>query len=75
MSYQRNPVKAPRVSGLALKAFVNTLESAVGSPVLEKLVRDSGIDRWRELSAGDAPPLQYPLPPGAPAAAVQRPMA
>ncbi|MFY1825709.1 amidase [Myxococcus fulvus] len=71
MSYQRNPVKAPRVSGLALKAFVNTLESAVGSPVLEKLVRDSGIDRWRELSAGDAPPLQYPLPPGVPAAEPQ----
>ncbi|WP_408891027.1 amidase [Myxococcus faecalis] len=73
MSYQRNPVKAPRVSGLALKAFVNTLESAVGSPVLEKLVRDSGIDRWRELSAGDAPPLQYPLPPGAPATEPQSP--
>ncbi|NTX54457.1 amidase [Myxococcus sp. CA039A] len=73
MSYQRNPVKAPRVSGFALKAFVNTLESGVGAPVLEKLVRDSGITQWRELPAGDAPPLQFPLPPGAPATEVQSP--
>ncbi|WP_224366132.1 amidase [Hyalangium versicolor] len=68
MTYQRNPVKVPRVSGLALKAFVNTLESpGVGSVVLDKMMRDSGIERWRELSAGDAPPLQYPLPHGTPA--------
>ena len=45
MTYQRNPVKAPRVSGMALKAFVNTLESGVGSVMLDKLVRDSGIDQ------------------------------
>ncbi|MCP3166250.1 amidase [Myxococcus qinghaiensis] len=73
MAYQRNPVKAPRVSGLALKAFVNTLESGVGAPVLEKLVRDSGISSWRELSAGDAPPLQFPLPHGTPATEAQSP--
>ncbi|WP_224242029.1 amidase [Hyalangium gracile] len=73
MTYQRNPVKAPRVSGLALKAFVNTLESGIGSVVLEKLVKDSGIEHWRELSAGDAPPIQYPLPHGAPAAELQPP--
>ncbi|MCE9666434.1 amidase [Myxococcus stipitatus] len=66
MAYQRNPVKAPRVSGFALRTFVNTLESGVGAPVLEKLVRDSGIAAWRALSPGDAPPLQHPLPPGAP---------
>jgi Asp-tRNA(Asn)/Glu-tRNA(Gln) amidotransferase A subunit family amidase len=73
MTYQRNPVKAPRVSGMALKAFVNTLESGVGSVVLEKLVRDSGIESWRELSAGDAPPMQFPLPHGAPAPEPQAP--
>ncbi|MBN1204322.1 MAG: amidase [Myxococcaceae bacterium] len=73
MTYQRNPVKAPRLSGLALKAFVNTLESGIGSVLLDKLVRDSGIERWRELPAGDAPPLQYPLPHGAPAAELQSP--
>ncbi|HEX8705623.1 MAG TPA: amidase [Myxococcaceae bacterium] len=73
MTYQRNPVKAPRVSGLALRAFVNTLESGIGSVMLDKLVKDSGIERWRELSAGDAPPIQYPLPQGAPAAEPQPP--
>ena len=71
MTYQRNPVKAPRLSGLALKALVNTMESGLGSVVLDKLVKDSGIDAWRELSPGDAPPLQCPLPPGAPAAEPQ----
>ncbi|KFE66152.1 amidase [Hyalangium minutum] len=71
MTYQRNPVKAPRVSGLALKALVNTMESSLGAVVLDKLVKDSGIERWRELSPGDAPPLQHPLPHGAPAAEPQ----
>jgi Asp-tRNA(Asn)/Glu-tRNA(Gln) amidotransferase A subunit family amidase len=73
MTYQRNPVKAPRVSGLALKALVNTLESGIGSVLLDKLVRDSGIEHWRDLSAGDAPPLQHPLPHGPPAAEPQPP--
>lgn len=62
MSYRREEVKAPRVSGVALKAFVAALESPVGSVLLDKLVRDSGIERWRETSPGDAPPLQHPLP-------------
>ena len=61
MSYLRDDVKAPRVSGLALKAFVAALESGVGPVLLDKLVKDSGIDRWRELGV-DAPPLQCPLP-------------
>lgn len=62
MSYRREEVKAPRVSGLALKAFVAALESPVGSVLLDTLVKDSGIERWRETSPGDAPPLQHPLP-------------
>ncbi|MCP3097418.1 amidase [Myxococcus sp. K15C18031901] len=74
MAYQRNPVKAPRVSGFALRAFVNTLESGLGAPVLEKLVRDSGITAWRDTSPGDAPPLQHPLPPGAPATQDESPV-
>ncbi|RKH24883.1 amidase [Corallococcus praedator] len=74
MSYQRPQVKAPRLSGVALKAFVNTLErGGVGPVLVEKLLRDSGIDTWRELSAGDAPPIQYPLPPGAPPTESQTP--
>lgn len=62
MSYHRDDVKAPRVSGLALKAFVGALESSVGPVLLDKLVKDSGIDTWREMSPGDAPALQCPLP-------------
>lgn len=62
MSYQRQDVKAPRVAGLALKAFVRAIESGVGPVLLDKLISDSGIDQWRELSAGDAPPIQHPLP-------------
>ena len=50
MSYHRDDVKAPRVAGLALKAFVGALESKVGPVLLEKLVKDSGIERWRERS-------------------------
>lgn len=62
MSYHRDDVKAPRVAGLALKAFVGALESSVGPVLLDKLVKDSGIDAWREKSAGEAPPVQCPLP-------------
>ncbi|MBN9688495.1 MULTISPECIES: amidase [unclassified Corallococcus] len=74
MTYRRAPVKAPRLSGMALKAMVNTLErGGVGPALVEKLMRDSGIEQWRELSAGDAPPVQYPLPPGAPPSESQTP--
>lgn len=64
MRYTRDPVKAPRVAGVALKAFVNALESAVGPVILNKLVTDSGISRFRETSAGNASPIQVPLPLG-----------
>ncbi|MHA7627847.1 amidase [Corallococcus sp. M7] len=75
MTYRRAPVKAPRLSGMALKAMVNTLErGGVGPALVEKLMRDSGIEQWRELSAGDAPPVQYPLPPGAPPSESQTPV-
>jgi len=62
MTYQRNPVKAPRVGGLALKAFVSALESGVGPALVKKLVTDSGFEAWRDTSPGDAPPVQCPLP-------------
>jgi Asp-tRNA(Asn)/Glu-tRNA(Gln) amidotransferase A subunit family amidase len=58
---------------MALKALVNTMESGIGSVVLDKLVKDSGIEHWRELSPGDAPPLQHPLPHGPPPAEPQHP--
>ena len=74
MSYHRDDVKAPRVAGIALKAFVSALESPAGPVLLEKLVKDSGIQAWRELSPGDAPPLQCPLPHPAAATEQQTPV-
>jgi Asp-tRNA(Asn)/Glu-tRNA(Gln) amidotransferase A subunit family amidase len=68
MSYHREDVKTPRVAGLALRAFVSALESAVGPVLLDKLVKDSGLDLFRKASPGDAPPMQHPLPhPSGPA--------
>jgi Asp-tRNA(Asn)/Glu-tRNA(Gln) amidotransferase A subunit family amidase len=64
MGYTRDPVKAPKVGGPALKAFVAALESAVGPLLLKKLVTDSGIERFRATSAGTASPIQVPLPFG-----------
>ncbi len=64
MRYTRDSVKAPRVSGVALKAFVSALESAVGPVIINKLITDSGIARFRETSAGSASPIQVPLPLG-----------
>ncbi len=62
MSYRRDEVKAPRLSGVALRAFVSAIESRAGGVLLDKLVHDSGIGRWRTASPGDAPPVQLPLP-------------
>lgn len=60
--YERAPVKAPRLSGVALRAFVGAVESkAFGAPLLSKLVSDSGIEQWRETPA-DGAPMQVPLP-------------
>ena len=61
MGYHRDDVKAPRVAGIALKAFVSALESRVGPVLVDKLINDSGIQRWREVPV-ELPPLQCPLP-------------
>lgn len=75
MKYQRNPVKAPRVAGLPLKAFVSALESGVGPVLLNKLVTDSGFEAFRATPADGASPVQVPLPPGPPPAEPQSPQA
>jgi Asp-tRNA(Asn)/Glu-tRNA(Gln) amidotransferase A subunit family amidase len=75
MTYQRNPVKAPRVSGLPLKAFVGALESGVGPALVSKIVTDSGFEVFRQTSAGDAAPVQVPLPHGPPATEPQSALA
>ena len=55
-------MKAPRLRGAALKAFVAAIESPIGGPLIDKLLRDSGIDRFRACDAGDASPMPPPLP-------------
>jgi Asp-tRNA(Asn)/Glu-tRNA(Gln) amidotransferase A subunit family amidase len=61
MTYRRSEVKAPKLSGVALKAFVGVLESAPGAALANKLMADSGINTFRETPV-DAPPVQCPLP-------------
>ncbi len=61
-NYSRDPVKAPRVKGLALKAFVAALESPAGGALVDKLIADSGFLRFRAKDAGTHPPLQAPKP-------------
>jgi Asp-tRNA(Asn)/Glu-tRNA(Gln) amidotransferase A subunit family amidase len=75
-TYRRDPVKAPRVAGLALKAFVAALESPAGGPVADKLLADSGFLRFRAMPV-DAPPLPpaLPHPQPLPAAAAPEAMA
>ena len=61
--YSRRPVVAPRVSGVALRAFVSVLESgALGSALLGKVTRDSGLDEFRSTPAPHSSPIQVPLP-------------
>lgn len=62
-SYSRRPVVAPRVSGVALRAFVSALESgALGSTLLGKVTRDSGLDDFRATPAPHSSPIAVPLP-------------
>src|SRR3954466_8034531 len=76
-AYERAPVAAPRLSGIALRTLVAALESAsLGSVLAKKLTADSGIEGFRRASAGHASTIQVPLPrdasaptnPSAPAA-------
>jgi Asp-tRNA(Asn)/Glu-tRNA(Gln) amidotransferase A subunit family amidase len=56
-------VAAPRVSGVALRAFVAALESGtLGPPLVNKVVRDSGLDDFRSTPAPHSSPIQVPLP-------------
>jgi Asp-tRNA(Asn)/Glu-tRNA(Gln) amidotransferase A subunit family amidase len=62
MPYERQPVAAPRVSGAPLKLFVSALENGLTSDsLIAKLVKDSGIERFRETPV-EASPIQEPLP-------------
>ena len=62
-AYTRQKVVAPRVSGTPLKLFVSALESGItAETLLARLVKDSGIEKFRATSPGHASPIQVPLP-------------
>lgn len=63
--YERAPVNAPKLSGTPLRTFAATLESPLGGPLANKLLRDSGIERFRQTPV-EAPPSQAALPVPAP---------
>jgi Asp-tRNA(Asn)/Glu-tRNA(Gln) amidotransferase A subunit family amidase len=65
--YQKDSIKAPKLAGWKLRTMVKTLEgSTLGPSLIRKICNDSGIARWREVSAGHASPIQLPLPHPAP---------
>ncbi len=74
-TYQRAPVKAPKLSGLALKAFVATLEGPAGGPLADKLLADSGFKAFLAYDAGTATPLAPPLPHPSPLPSTSSPEA
>ena len=56
-TYRRDPVRAPKLSGTALKAMVAAIESPLGAPVIDQILRDSGFERFRlSRGAGPCPP-------------------
>lgn len=65
-TYRRDPVRAPKLSGTALKAMVAAIETPFGAPVIDQILRDSGFQRFRDTDADGASPMQHPLPLPAP---------
>ncbi|XXF81167.1 amidase [Myxococcaceae bacterium GXIMD 01537] len=61
-SYQRAPVAAPKLSGTPLRTFAAALESPLGGPLANKLLRDSGLDIFRRTPVADVTPMTPPLP-------------
>lgn len=63
MTYDLKSVKLPRLGTAGLRALVAALELPVIGPVLtERLKRDGGLTRIRDITPDDAP-LLYPLLP------------
>ncbi len=68
--YHRPDVKAPKLSGLALRAFIGAIDSPAGDVVVGKMLAANGVPEFLEKDPGHAGPIQVPLPfPPAPAEA------
>ncbi len=60
MTYQLKRVRAPKLKGLALRAFTGLMESRLGGPLLlPGLLKNSGMTEFRELQP-TAVPTMYP---------------
>ncbi len=64
-AYKRETVQTPKLKGVPLKLFAESLETPLGDAIVAKLTRDSGIDRFRATPTS-ASPLQHPLVNSAP---------
>mgnify|MGYP000021979559 CR=1 FL=1 len=53
MTYERKPVNAPRLSGIALKALAAVASSVAGGPVRQQLLKEANIPVLLESSAHD----------------------
>jgi Asp-tRNA(Asn)/Glu-tRNA(Gln) amidotransferase A subunit family amidase len=63
VSYDLKKIKAPHVTGLAMRAFTVALEnSVVRSLLLPGLLRDAGFDGFRARRLDDEPSVHPPLP-------------
>ena len=63
MSYDLLPIKAPRLAGRSLHAFVLLLENGLTRSLLApKLLRDAGIARFRETVVDEVPSVKPALP-------------
>jgi Asp-tRNA(Asn)/Glu-tRNA(Gln) amidotransferase A subunit family amidase len=72
MTYQLKRVKAPKLKGLALRAFTGLMESRLSRPLLlPGLLKNSGMNEFRELQP-TAVPTMYPR--GAAASGAQAPI-
>lgn len=63
MPYDLTSVKVPRLAGAGLKLFAALMEGAAGKLLLPKLLRDAGIEAFRQREPEAAPTLLPVVPP------------
>ena len=63
MSYDLEPIAAPRLAGFALRVVTNLLESPLTRwALLPTLMSNAGVDRFRGIEIEEAPSVRPPLP-------------
>ncbi|MBI1944155.1 MAG: amidase [Deltaproteobacteria bacterium] len=62
MSYERKPLKSPRLAGTAFRAAIAALESPIGNALRDKTLNDQGFAELRR-EAIDAPIAPVPVLP------------